>query len=647
MPAHFLARTQQQDLRAAVRRSRVAVVVTGMRGVGKTQLAAAVARDAIDTGQCIVGWVNAETLDTTRAGLAEIAIEVGVGDPDGDSAVSARRLLTHLSGSSEPGLLVFDNACDPDRIRGLLPAGGGTRVVITSTDQRFATLGETIGLAVFTRTESVGYLTAATGLPDPQGAALVAAEVGDLPLALSAAAGVIATRRLDYTRYLSLLASRPLPSVLKRQAGHDYQRPVVQAIVLSLDSVEAATSDDAGADAVVRWLIGVVAMLSPAGVPRWMLPEHDDDCVDEAVARCVAGSVLSWSATDDTLIMHRLVGRVVRERAQSTTTGADLVTAAVEVIEPCLFGEYQAWSRREHGSQLIEQIDALWATGLPRTCDTDLATRVLSTGDWAGRQLIYSADLTRAITHAVHTLAEAERLFGPDHPNTLVVRNTLAYAYESAGQLDEAIPLHETTLADCEWVLGPDHRDTLTSRSNLAYAYQSAGQLDKAIPLHETTLTNRKRVLGPDHPSTLTSRSNLAYAYQSAGQLDKAIPLHKTTVKDRKRVLGPDHPDTLVARNNLADAYHSAGQLDKAIPLHETTLTNRKRVLGPDHPDTFTSRNNLASAYQSAGQLDKAIPLYKTTLTDSERVLGPDHPTTIVIRNNLAGARIHEGPNTR
>ena len=54
-------------------------------------------------------------------------------------------------------------------------------------------------------------------------------------------------------------------------------------------------------------------------------------------------------------------------------------------------------------------------------------------------------------------------------------------------------------------MLGADHPDTLTSRNNLAGAYQSAGRLDEAIPLYEQTLADRERVLGADHPDTLTA----------------------------------------------------------------------------------------------------------------------------------------------
>jgi hypothetical protein len=58
-------------------------------------------------------------------------------------------------------------------------------------------------------------------------------------------------------------------------------------------------------------------------------------------------------------------------------------------------------------------------------------------------------------------------------------------------------------------VLAADHPDTLNSRANLAFAYQSAGQLDRAIPLFEATLAECERVLGADDPMAQAVRSNL------------------------------------------------------------------------------------------------------------------------------------------
>jgi hypothetical protein len=44
-------------------------------------------------------------------------------------------------------------------------------------------------------------------------------------------------------------------------------------------------------------------------------------------------------------------------------------------------------------------------------------------------------------------------------------RGNLASAYQAAGDLGRAIPLHEATLADCERVLGPNHRLTTAIRA--------------------------------------------------------------------------------------------------------------------------------------------------------------------------------------
>ncbi|MFJ2962656.1 tetratricopeptide repeat protein [Streptomyces collinus] len=76
--------------------------------------------------------------------------------------------------------------------------------------------------------------------------------------------------------------------------------------------------------------------------------------------------------------------------------------------------------------------------------------------------------------------------------------------------------MYEATLAQREQVLGDTHPSTLTSRNNLAHAYESAGDLDRAIPLYEATLAQYEQVLGDTHPETLTSRNNLAYARSAA-----------------------------------------------------------------------------------------------------------------------------------
>ena len=247
--------------------------------------------------------------------------------------------------------------------------------------------------------------------------------------------------------------------------------------------------------------------------------------------------------------------------------------------------------------------------------------------------------LVQAVAVHERTLADRERLLGPDHPHTLASRANLAYAYRQTGWLAKAIPLYELTVADWRRLLGPDHPRTLRSSNYLASAYREAGRLAEAIPLYERTLAERRRLFGPDHPSTLRSGTYLASAYRDAGRLAEAIPLYERTVAGWHRLLGPDDPATLRSSTYLASAYRDAGRLAEAIPLYERTVAGWHRLLGPDDPATLRSSTYLASAYRDAGRLVEAIPLYERTFARCARVLGSDHTLTRNVGRDLTMIR--------
>ncbi|MFD4444553.1 tetratricopeptide repeat protein [Nocardia sp. NPDC058519] len=650
-PVHFVAREQLRMLAQSAATSPVSVVVTGMRGVGKTQLAAAYAREAMDSGVGLVGWVDAETDGTLLEGLAAIASRLGVADPEGDSQRSAHRLRDHLVTRREPGVLVFDNATNPDRIGEFVPVRGGTRVVITSTDHSFTTLGTLVDLEVYTRAESIAFLRNATGLADDYGADRIAQQLGDLPLALTQAAATIVIRRLDYTRYEALL-DQPLPAALTRLAGSPHPHRVDKAILLSLETTEA-TSGDAELDTAVRDLLELIAMLSPAGVWVEILPDGTGR-LHEALARCEWGSLLTRSTTGDAVLMHRLISRVLRERASTeqaptyqhpaavAETGlVRLANNALTVLDNHSFDTSQSWNYRDVGAHLIDHLDSIWNSRAHAT-STTLAQKLALARIWAGRHLIEAADTTRAISYTYQCLADAALTLGTSHHYTVASRFNLALAYFAAGRVEEAVPVFELTLTDAERVLGLDHPDTLLARKDLAEGYAGMGWIDKAIPLFEQTLADTERVLGLD-PLTLAVGNQLANTYQIAGRMTQAIALHEQTLADRARILGSDHPDTLTSRSNLALAHLAAGHLAEAITASGQTLTDRAQVLGPDHPLTLISRGNLALAHQSAGRLSEAVMSFERNLADCERALGPDHPETLRSRGNLAAAYLKAG----
>ena len=533
--ANFVKRQGQDELFDAVfARSEPRTVLTGMRGSGKTQLAAAVATRCEEEGWPLVAWIHAASRKEILAGLYELALRAGIDAPKNiPLEVIVRRLLDRLrSAEAADRLFVFDNVENPDDLRDLIPEGAGVRTLITTPHHlgwdRLGWLRVTVGS--FDREQSVSLLCEHTGDTHREAADRIADALGDVPVAITQAAATAQQGGYSLSGYLDRLSRHPLESRMSRLEGDDYPDAVGVALFMAYEqALEQLRTKHPQQERIVTSLLDILSLLAASGVPtHWLLAlEDDSDAARDTLSFLKRSSILQESTDGDKTIIHRLQGQVDRETYLSEQGKFNKAcTYATTILDKIDIGQLANFEQqRQETRNLVEQIGAVTSQDHSRPLFSDpdfvalLATTIRNAADLGMPQLALT--LTDSVTRAGDTL-------GPDHPSTLASRNNLAGAYQDAGRLDEAIALHEQNLTDRTHILGPHHPNTLTTRHNLANAYRDAGRLDAAIALHEQNLEDRTHILGPHHPNTVTTRSNLADAYRAAGRTEEAEALFET-----------------------------------------------------------------------------------------------------------------------
>lgn len=630
------------------------VILRGMAGIGKTQIAAHYAHHYRSEYRAVF-WIHtaddSEDKTTYYQSFLKFAVSTGCVMVDDTSSSDVVTWVISWLEQRTPWLLVVDNLYNVHQFRDMgLPAAGIDRHILITTRNPFLR----DGLAIpFLKEEQARQLLQAEcqddfkTTPDQQGLVIreadhIVKELGYLPLAIAQAAAYIREESLDIFTFLTDYKNHK-KKLLERlpQDTWEYCESVGTTLLMSFSKVKKNSP-------LAAKLLNMFSFLQAAGISVELLQAGrkgldkglskvfnpaDAVVLNEALFELSRYSLID--RTRDGIVVHRLVQAILREN-MSRMDSMQYMKMAVAIFEAAfpteINNETREICRRYQGQivvPLLQQIDLISESTVL------VASRV---GEFLRLDGLFK-DSASLLEKAVETLKQASS--NDSKRRILRLKCSLAKTYMLQGRVVSmtgqpgALGLQKEVLEAQTQLLGKEDPDTLDSIHNLAVIHWKCGSVETALKLLSDASEIRAKVLGPEDPATLESEGLLATLYDHSGII-RNICLHKKVYCIRKKLFGPEDRRTLAAMDNLAVRHAFDGQTQNALKLNLETFTVLERIMGRKHPDTLSNMHNLGHLYALNGMTAKAVELYREVVSGRKEVLGNEHIDTLASLHNYA-----------
>ncbi|MFY1583824.1 FxSxx-COOH system tetratricopeptide repeat protein [Micromonospora sp. WMMD734] len=666
------------------------VTLQGMGGIGKSQLALEYAhryRAAYD----MVWWIDADQVPFIESAIGDLAPHLGVPLSESNRE-NARLVLQALRHTDLRWLLIMDNA---DEVEGVLPyvPDGRGHVLITSRNLQWIERAATVQVDVFKRPESIQHLMERVPNMRAEQADRVASLLGDLPIAVTAAAAWLADTGHSVDDYLAEITRFGPGAVMEPNSNVSVEATWELSLshlrtgspaayrVLQLCSVLAPeiSADLVYSDEFAEALVPFHPQAKERLVRQQLVQQANRLALVRVDLRAdtQAGGERGRGGL---VIMHRLLQHAVRSRMTEEELAeahrqVHLVLAAARpdgevddpegwprfrVIWPHLEASKALLSSRvevrslmidrvrylmlrgdlESGRLLGQEVADAWERLLAAETDesarNDLRRQLLHLQFNLANILAFLGQFTQSRALDEQVLSAQRELLGEDHPHTLMTAGGLARDLRGLGLYSEALRLDEGTFNAWKRNFTEEHPRTLAALNNLASTQRLMGRFREARRNDEAVVAGRRAILGENHPDALASSAYVGIDMRDAGDYEQSVTRLRSVHQDLLHTAGPEHLITLRTQTNLAVSLRAAGNAVEADPLLEAAYELLTQRFGPDNPETLTCRLSLSINLLTLDLFQRA----SRELTEVHRIyqsnLGSDHPLTLVCLVNLA-----------
>ncbi|KAI0401063.1 hypothetical protein F4802DRAFT_609620 [Xylaria palmicola] len=649
---HFVAREGElEEMRRTLGSdgSRRVVVLHGLGGIGKTQLAVTYAKRYRDEYSAIF-WLNIKDETSIQQSFTQVAKQILQQYPDATHLSSLDMKQDHgeivdavKSWLSLPGntrwLLIYDNFDDPKlgndtgdgsiNIGRFLPKAYQGAVIITTRLSQ-VNLGHLIRIQKLESNDGLQILATTSGRNGiHQGkqacrnihAQSLTEELDGLPLALATAGAYLRRVSISFATYLRLYRESWVRLHTSTPSLGSYQdRTLCSTWQLSYVKIQ---EQDPLAAHLLQW---------------WAYFNNEDIWFELLQPNSVDGPAWIYKLADE-INFNSAIGTLhdygFIEPQFSTP---DLIGSRGYSIHACV----HSWT--------IYMLNQDWDASLAWITVDCIAAKVPSQDEhqfWVLQKRLLSHAIkcsnttsdSKAEDMYLRALRGYEKAWGPDHTSILKTVNNLGILYADQGKLQEAEDMYLRALRGYEKAWGPDHTSILKTVNNLGLLYADQGKLQEAEDMYLQALQGKEKAWGPDHTLTLDTVNNLGLLYADQGKLQEAEDMYLRALRGYEKAWGPDHTSTLDTVNNLGLLYADQGKLQEAEDMYLRALRGYEKAIGPRditrYRPAIRTLWRFGALLSAQGKPAEAITLLNQAHDSLAALLGPSHRDVQSLRDTL------------
>ncbi|KAH9258143.1 hypothetical protein BASA81_003706 [Batrachochytrium salamandrivorans] len=257
-----------------------------------------------------------------------------------------------------------------------------------------------------------------------------------------------------------------------------------------------------------------------------------------------------------------------------------------------------------------------------------------------GQQLNAEAQYSEAETVFSEAISAAERVYGPESPNIIILFNNLGTV--QAAQLK--YPAAEQSWRNALRLFrqsntgNPNHPQVAMFLQNIAYLCKIQEKFSDAFTLYDQCRTVKEEIFGRGHPEVAAVFDEMAGILHAMGRIDLAEDMYLSTISvlEKTHKDQPDHLDLASPLNNLAETVIDLGDFTRAEQLHRRALRIRETHLSPTAPEIAQSCVNLGDLLRGMNQVDKSESFLRRALEINTINLGANSIEVAMDQNELA-----------